>query len=178
MRLNQVTLPAIDVAASVAFYQCIGIKLIVDAPHYARFKSMEGDTTLIHKGRTSCSLQAHTQDRRVRRRLRHWTKRSNGFKARVCSSAKRHATNRGSGARHDLRILPATSSVSTGPVPIVSTRHGELEPDYAFVAEQRPVFVNAARSARYVSVAPLAQRSRRPKSGYSGSTECSFVPTQ
>jgi GNAT superfamily N-acetyltransferase len=46
MRLNQVTLPAIDVAASAAFYQGMGFELIVDAPHYARFKSMEGDTTL------------------------------------------------------------------------------------------------------------------------------------
>ena len=44
------TLPAIDVAASVAFYQCMGFELIVDAPHYARFKSMEGDTTFsVHK---------------------------------------------------------------------------------------------------------------------------------
>jgi predicted enzyme related to lactoylglutathione lyase len=50
MRLNQVTLPAIDVAASVAFYQCMGFELIVDAPHYARFKSIEGDATFsVHK---------------------------------------------------------------------------------------------------------------------------------
>ena len=50
MRLNQVTLPAIDVAVSVAFYRCMGFELIVDAPHYARFKSMGGDTTFsVHK---------------------------------------------------------------------------------------------------------------------------------
>ena len=50
MRLNQVTLPAIDVTASVAFYRSMGFELIVDAPHYARFKSMEGDATFsVHK---------------------------------------------------------------------------------------------------------------------------------
>ena len=45
MELNQVTLPAIDVAASVAFYRRMGFTLIVDAPHYARFKSTVGDAT-------------------------------------------------------------------------------------------------------------------------------------
>ena len=45
MELNQVTLPALDVAASVAFYRSMGFNLIVDAPHYARFKSTEGSAT-------------------------------------------------------------------------------------------------------------------------------------
>ncbi len=45
MELNQVTLPAADVAASVAFYRKMGFELIVDAPHYARFKSAVGDAT-------------------------------------------------------------------------------------------------------------------------------------
>jgi catechol 2,3-dioxygenase-like lactoylglutathione lyase family enzyme len=45
MELNQVTLPATDVAASVAFYRRMGFELIVDAPHYARFKSTVGDAT-------------------------------------------------------------------------------------------------------------------------------------
>ena len=45
MDLNQVTLPAVDVAASVAFYRKMGFELIVDAPHYARFKSISGDAT-------------------------------------------------------------------------------------------------------------------------------------
>ncbi len=50
MKLNQVTLPAIDVAASVAFYRAMGFELIVDAPHYARFKATEGDSTFsVHK---------------------------------------------------------------------------------------------------------------------------------
>ena len=45
MDLNQVTLPALDVAASVAFYRAMGFDLIVDAPHYARFKATAGDAT-------------------------------------------------------------------------------------------------------------------------------------
>jgi len=45
MNLNQVTLPAIDVAASVAFYRHMGFEVIVDEPHYARFKSTHGDAT-------------------------------------------------------------------------------------------------------------------------------------
>ena len=50
MELNQVTLPALDVAASVAFYRQMGFTLIVDAPHYARFKATVGDATFsIHK---------------------------------------------------------------------------------------------------------------------------------
>lgn len=45
MELNQVTLPALDVAASVAFYRCMGFELIVDAAQYARFKSTAGNAT-------------------------------------------------------------------------------------------------------------------------------------
>ena len=45
MELNQVTLPATDVAASVAFYERMGFELIVDSPHYARFKATVGDAT-------------------------------------------------------------------------------------------------------------------------------------
>jgi catechol 2,3-dioxygenase-like lactoylglutathione lyase family enzyme len=45
MELNQVTLPATDVAASVAFYKRMGFEIIVDSPHYARFKSTVGDAT-------------------------------------------------------------------------------------------------------------------------------------
>ena len=45
MRLNQVTLPALDVAASVAFYRTMGFEAIVDERHYARFKSTVGEAT-------------------------------------------------------------------------------------------------------------------------------------
>jgi catechol 2,3-dioxygenase-like lactoylglutathione lyase family enzyme len=44
MRLNQVTVPLVDYAASVAFYKTLGLRLIVDAPpRYARFECPEGD---------------------------------------------------------------------------------------------------------------------------------------
>ena len=45
MQLNQVTLPAANVADSVAFFQKMGFELIVDSPHYARFKCPVGDST-------------------------------------------------------------------------------------------------------------------------------------
>jgi catechol 2,3-dioxygenase-like lactoylglutathione lyase family enzyme len=45
MNLNQVTLPATDVPASVAFYRTMGFELLVDTPHYARFKATAGDAT-------------------------------------------------------------------------------------------------------------------------------------
>lgn len=45
MDLNQVTMPALDVATSVAFYRNMGFALVVDAPHYARFRSIDGSAT-------------------------------------------------------------------------------------------------------------------------------------
>lgn len=50
MNLNQVTLPAINVAESVDFYKRMGFELVVDAPHYARFKCPNGSATFsVHK---------------------------------------------------------------------------------------------------------------------------------
>ncbi len=46
MQLNQITLPVTDMAAAVDFYKVLGCQLIVDTPHYARFKAPENDTTL------------------------------------------------------------------------------------------------------------------------------------
>ena len=47
MNLNQVTLPARDLAAAVAFYQRLGLRLIVDAlPRYVRFECPDGGSTL------------------------------------------------------------------------------------------------------------------------------------
>jgi catechol 2,3-dioxygenase-like lactoylglutathione lyase family enzyme len=47
MNLNQVTLPAVDVAAAAAFYQRLGFRLIVDAlPRYVRFECPDGESTL------------------------------------------------------------------------------------------------------------------------------------
>ena len=48
--LNQVTLPARDYAASVAFYKLVGLTQIVDSPDngYARFEAANGVTLSIH----------------------------------------------------------------------------------------------------------------------------------
>jgi hydroxymethylpyrimidine/phosphomethylpyrimidine kinase len=49
MNLNQVTLPAEDYAASVAFYRLLGLTQIVDSPgRYARFECPGGATLSIH----------------------------------------------------------------------------------------------------------------------------------
>lgn len=45
MRLNQVTVAAKDIGASVDFYRRLGLKLIVLAEHYARFEMPEGGST-------------------------------------------------------------------------------------------------------------------------------------
>lgn len=45
MNLNQITLPALDVAASVAFFRGMGFVQIVDSAHYARFECLAGDAT-------------------------------------------------------------------------------------------------------------------------------------
>lgn len=47
MNLNQVTLPAQDLGAAVAFYRTLGFRLIVDAlPRYVRFECPDGESTL------------------------------------------------------------------------------------------------------------------------------------
>lgn len=46
MRLNQVTVPALDLERSVAFYRTLGLNLIVKSPHYARFEVGDGSATL------------------------------------------------------------------------------------------------------------------------------------
>ena len=45
MDLNQVTIPALDIARSAAFYRRMGFRQIVDSPRYARFECPEGDGT-------------------------------------------------------------------------------------------------------------------------------------
>jgi len=46
MNLNQVTVPAVNVAASVDFYCRLGLELIVSSPHYARFQCPVGESSL------------------------------------------------------------------------------------------------------------------------------------
>ena len=46
MNLNQITVPSLDLVTSIAFYEQLGLRLIVKAlPHYARFECPEGDAT-------------------------------------------------------------------------------------------------------------------------------------
>lgn len=45
MQLNQVTVPALDIQASVAFYRGLGLRLIVSSAHYARFECPDGAST-------------------------------------------------------------------------------------------------------------------------------------
>jgi catechol 2,3-dioxygenase-like lactoylglutathione lyase family enzyme len=45
MQLNQVTVSARDLGASIAFYSTLGLKLIVKNDHYARFECPDGGST-------------------------------------------------------------------------------------------------------------------------------------
>ena len=46
MDLNQITVPSLDLSRSIAFYETLGLKLIVKAlPHYARFEVPAGEAT-------------------------------------------------------------------------------------------------------------------------------------
>lgn len=45
MRLNQITAAARDLDQSIAFYQLLGLTLIVKSPHYARFELPSGEAT-------------------------------------------------------------------------------------------------------------------------------------
>ena len=45
MNLNQITVATHDMSQSVAFYQKLGLELIVDTPHYTRFVVPEGQAT-------------------------------------------------------------------------------------------------------------------------------------
>ncbi len=46
MDLNQITVPSSDLEKAVAFYEKLGLRLIVSAlPHYARFECPNGNST-------------------------------------------------------------------------------------------------------------------------------------
>ncbi len=60
MNLNQVTLPALDVAESAGFYRRMGFVQIVDSPHYARFECPQGDATFSLHRVQSLPADTHT----------------------------------------------------------------------------------------------------------------------
>ena len=45
MNLNQVTVPTLNVEKAIAFYVQLGLQLIVQSPHYARFVCPNGSAT-------------------------------------------------------------------------------------------------------------------------------------
>ena len=45
MNLNQITVPSLNISKSIAFYQTLGLKLIVKSDHYARFECPDGAST-------------------------------------------------------------------------------------------------------------------------------------
>lgn len=45
MKLNQVTIAVTNIPRSIVFYKGLGLKQIVDSPHYARFVCPDNDTT-------------------------------------------------------------------------------------------------------------------------------------
>ena len=51
MNLNQITIPSLNLINAIAFYQKLGMKLIVNSlPRYARFQCPDGNTTFsIHE---------------------------------------------------------------------------------------------------------------------------------
>lgn len=74
MNLNQVTVPSLNVAASVDFYCRLGLELIVSSPHYARFQCPNGVSTfsvhlvneLPHPSRTVVYFETEKLDDQVR----------------------------------------------------------------------------------------------------------------
>lgn len=56
MRLNQVTVTVGNIDEAIAFYTKLGLMLIVESPHYARFVCPEGDSTFsVHAGDVTAS---------------------------------------------------------------------------------------------------------------------------
>lgn len=51
MNLNQITIPSLNLVNAIAFYQKLGLKLIVNSvPRYARFQCPDGNSTFsIHE---------------------------------------------------------------------------------------------------------------------------------
>lgn len=96
MELNQVTLPAINVAASVAFYRQMGFALVVVSAHYARFKSTVGNATFsVHGVDAMASLRRQLCISSVHRWMNKWAcSKQEGY-----SLCRNRAMSRGCGVR-------------------------------------------------------------------------------
>jgi len=67
MRLNQLTIPSLDLEKSVTFYKKLGMQLIVDAlPRYVRFELPDGEATfsihLVEKLPTGDGISIYFED--------------------------------------------------------------------------------------------------------------------
>lgn len=73
MNLNQVTVPATDIAESVAFYEGLGLTLIVRASDYARFECPDGSSTfsihLVERRRTDTGVVVYFECEDVEERV-------------------------------------------------------------------------------------------------------------
>lgn len=73
MNLNQVTVPARDISATVDFYTRLGLTLIVRSPHYARFQCPDGSASFSvhlvnevpHPSQTVVYFEVKALDQRV-----------------------------------------------------------------------------------------------------------------
>jgi len=59
MNLNQITVPVANVEKSIAFYEILGLKLIVKDLHYARFECPNGVSTFSVHRVENLSKNAH-----------------------------------------------------------------------------------------------------------------------
>ncbi|WP_430405479.1 VOC family protein [Fluviicola sp.] len=63
MDLNQITVPSLDIEKSIAFYQTLGLKLIVKSDHYVRFECPDGTSTfsvhLVEKLATGAGISVY-----------------------------------------------------------------------------------------------------------------------
>ena len=65
--LNQVSLPAGDVAAARAFYRRLGLTPVVDTDHYLRFEADGGATLSLHDGPPTVYLECDELDQTIAR---------------------------------------------------------------------------------------------------------------
>lgn len=65
MKLNQITLPATDFCKTKTFYALLGCELIVDTPHYLRFKAPTNDTSfsfILSDAPSNCVIYFETEE--------------------------------------------------------------------------------------------------------------------
>ena len=81
MNLNQVTLPAVDVAEAAGFYRRLGFRLIVDAlPRYVRFECPDGESTLSPVASTSWGAAISLAGFQVSTTGRFWVSTEDGYR--------------------------------------------------------------------------------------------------